>query len=122
MKLYIFGSVASGKTTLAKKLSEQMGLPYYEGDSIAWGFPEEERFKRTPEQQKERIAAIDAAGDWIVEGAGVPHRAICGSWRTVSSFWIRRCCCAKSGSGPVFCGKDAVRRPAAINRRSPCCA
>ena len=68
MKLYIFGSVASGKTTLAKKLSEQMGIPYYEGDSIAWGFPEEERFKRTPEQQKERIAAIDAAGDWIVEG------------------------------------------------------
>ncbi len=68
MKLFIFGSVASGKTTLAKKLSQKLNVPYYEGDCIAWGYPGEQRFKRTPAQQQERIDAIDAAGDWIIEG------------------------------------------------------
>lgn len=33
-KIYILRSVASGKTTLAKKLSKKLGIPYYELDSI----------------------------------------------------------------------------------------
>ena len=32
----IFGIVASGKTTLAKALSCRLGIPWYEGDCIAW--------------------------------------------------------------------------------------
>lgn len=68
MKILIFGSVASGKTTLAKKLSEKMGIPYYEGDCITWGFPNENRYKRTADEQRERTEKIEAGGDWIVEG------------------------------------------------------
>ncbi len=34
MKIRIIGSVGSGKTTLAKKLSEMEGIPYFETDRI----------------------------------------------------------------------------------------
>lgn len=68
MKLFIVGIVASGKTTLARQLSVRTGVPCYEGDQIAWGFPGEARHKRSPAEQEATIRRIDAAGDWIVEG------------------------------------------------------
>lgn len=68
MKILIFGIVASGKTTLAKQLSKQLNIPWYEGDCIAWGFPNEERYKRTNEEQLEIIKEIDKQKEWIVEG------------------------------------------------------
>lgn len=68
MKILIFGIVASGKTTLAKKLSGELRIPYYEGDCIAWGFPGESRYKRSNEEQAEIIRRIDAEKSWIVEG------------------------------------------------------
>lgn len=68
MKIFIFGIVASGKTTLAKRLSLKLKIPYYEGDCITWGFPGEERYKHTEEEQKDIIDNIDSNGDWIIEG------------------------------------------------------
>ena len=68
MKILIFGIVASGKTTLARKLSKELSIPYYEGDCIAWGFPNEKRYKRSNEGQKEIIDKINENGAWIVEG------------------------------------------------------
>ena len=46
MKLDIIGSVASGKTTLARKLSAQYQIPFYEKDNIVW--------ERTPHGDKRR--------------------------------------------------------------------
>lgn len=66
MKIFIFGIVASGKTTLAKRLSLKLKIPYYEGDCITWGFPGEERYKHTEEEQKDMIDNIDSNGDWII--------------------------------------------------------
>ncbi len=68
MKILIFGIVASGKTTLARKLSKELSIPYYEGDCIAWGFPGEKRYKRSNEEQKEVIYKINENNDWIAEG------------------------------------------------------
>lgn len=36
LKIDIIGSVASGKTTLAKRISKKYGIPYYEKDNIVW--------------------------------------------------------------------------------------
>lgn len=36
MKIDIIGSVASGKTTLAGKISQKYNVPYYEKDNIVW--------------------------------------------------------------------------------------
>lgn len=67
-KIYIVGIVASGKTTLAKKLSNKMHIPYYELDCIVYVKTENGRYKRSPEEQVEEIKRIDSLGDWIIEG------------------------------------------------------
>ena len=36
MKIDIIGSFASGKTTLAKEISNTYGVPFYEKDNIVW--------------------------------------------------------------------------------------
>ena len=68
MKILILGIVASGKTTLARKLSQELSIPYFEGDCIAWGFPNEKRYKRSDEEQKSIIEKIDENESWIIEG------------------------------------------------------
>jgi adenylate kinase family enzyme len=68
MKILILGIVASGKTTLAKELSKELNIPHFEGDCIAWGFPNEKRYKRSDEEQKSIIEKIDENESWIIEG------------------------------------------------------
>ncbi|SDW14992.1 hypothetical protein [Paenibacillus sp. CF384] len=68
-KLLIVGIVASGKTTLAKRLSSQLDLPWYELDSIVHHVTADGRHKRTPAEQLEVIMDIDdQEGKWIFEG------------------------------------------------------
>lgn len=67
-KIYIIGIVASGKTTLAKNLSKEFNITYYELDCIVHHKTETKRYKRTPEQQLKVIRDIDSTGDWIIEG------------------------------------------------------
>ncbi|MBP3964063.1 hypothetical protein [Paenibacillus lignilyticus] len=67
-KIFIVGIVASGKTTLAKRLSRTMNLPWYELDSIVHPATPEGRAKRTPAEQLEVIMDIDRDGTWIFEG------------------------------------------------------
>ena len=68
MKLFIIGVVASGKTTLAKKLSGEYHIPWYEGDCIAHKDDETGRYKRTEAEQIAIIQQIDLQDSWIIEG------------------------------------------------------
>ena len=68
MKLYIIGTVGSGKTTLAKELAAKYGVPWYELDLVVYVKTATERYKRTPDEQVAEIERIDNAGDWIMEG------------------------------------------------------
>ncbi|MGI5900173.1 MAG: hypothetical protein ACOX8S_09685 [Christensenellales bacterium] len=67
-KIFITGSVASGKTTLAKELSSRLGAPWFELDSIVHKRVGGERVKQSPEEQMREILAIDTEGKWIFEG------------------------------------------------------
>ncbi len=67
-KIYITGIVASGKTTLARKISKQLNLTFYELDCIVYVKTENGRYKRTPEEQVKEILRINDLGDWIIEG------------------------------------------------------
>ncbi|NGQ96600.1 hypothetical protein G3578_15665 [Brevibacillus sp. SYP-B805] len=67
-KVLITGIVASGKTTLAKRLSETIKIPWYELDSIVHHQTETGRYKRTADEQIEVIMNIDKNGAWIFEG------------------------------------------------------
>lgn len=71
-KVFIIGIVASGKTTLAKRLSETLKIPWYELDSIVHHRTETGRYKRTADEQIEVIKEIDKFGEWIFEGTDRP--------------------------------------------------
>ncbi|MBL4932023.1 hypothetical protein [Clostridium paridis] len=73
-KIYVIGIVASGKTTLSKKLSRELKIPHYEVDCIVWHETDTERYKRTPDKQVELIKDIDKVGEWIIEGT---YRSSC---------------------------------------------
>jgi adenylate kinase family enzyme len=67
-KVLIIGIVASGKTTLAKNLSKEINVPWYELDSIVHHQTAMGRYKRSPDEQVEVIMEIDKKGTWIFEG------------------------------------------------------
>lgn len=67
-KVLITGSVASGKTTLAKRLAETICVPWYELDQIVYHKTETGPYKRSEAEQFEVISDIDRKGAWIFEG------------------------------------------------------
>lgn len=69
LKIDIIGSVASGKTTLARQISQKYGVPYYEKDNIVWERTLDGDKKRTPEERDKEFDKIIKSCDWIVEGS-----------------------------------------------------
>lgn len=67
-KILIIGIVASGKTTLARRLSQTFNVPWYELDSIVHPNTPMGRYKRSAEEQIKVIMEIDKQGTWIFEG------------------------------------------------------
>lgn len=69
MKIDIIGSVASGKTTLAKKISMKYQVPYYEKDNIVWERTSNGDRKRSSEERDKIFQEIIQSNEWIVEGS-----------------------------------------------------
>lgn len=69
MKIDIIGSVASGKTTLAKNISLKYQVPHFEKDNIVWQRTPNGDRKRTPEERNALFRKIIAGDNWIVEGS-----------------------------------------------------
>jgi adenylate kinase family enzyme len=67
-KIFIVGIVASGKTTLAKRLSQEISIPWYELDHIVHHKTAAGGVKRTADELVEVIMNIDNHGEWIFEG------------------------------------------------------
>lgn len=67
-KIYILGSVASGKTTFAKKLSIKTNIKHYELDSIIFDDTKKDNKRRSVEEQEEIIKRINHEDSWIIEG------------------------------------------------------
>ena len=67
-KIHIIGSVGSGKTTLARKLSKTLQIPYYELDNVAWMRKESGDILRTDEAKTEHLQTILQTNSWIIEG------------------------------------------------------
>ncbi|MGE6230893.1 DNA topology modulation protein FlaR [Paenibacillus chitinolyticus] len=68
-RIHIIGSVGSGKTTLARRLSSEMGLPFYELDNVVWKRTPAGDVRRTEEERDVCLAEIVGGDDWITEGA-----------------------------------------------------
>lgn len=66
MKILIIGIVASGKTTLAKRLSKESKIQHYEIDLIVYDIINNK--KRTNQEQQNIIKNIIKNNCWIIEG------------------------------------------------------
>lgn len=75
MKIYIVGSVSSGKSTLAKKMSKLLRIPYQSLDEIVhisdktnpWG-----NRKRPIEERDSLFYSVIQKPSWIIEDTGRP--------------------------------------------------
>ena len=76
MKIFIIGGPGSGKTFLAKKLSEQYGIPCYDLDDLFWD-NNAARYgtKRDPAERDALLNGILENDNWIIEGV---YYAWCG--------------------------------------------
>lgn len=65
-RIHIMGASGSGKTTLAGQLSQALGIPWYELDSVAYegGFAR----KRTYDERLTELHSIIAQPAWVTEG------------------------------------------------------
>lgn len=65
-RILIYGVTGSGKTTLARRLSERTGLPWHSVDDLTW---EPNWIQVADEIQRERISAIVSQDEWILDTA-----------------------------------------------------
>lgn len=73
MKLYIVGSVASGKTSLAKEISRLTGVVYFSLDEVAHKTDKSQsdgNRRRSPEERDRIFTEILARQDYIIEDTG----------------------------------------------------
>lgn len=68
-KIYIIGPVGSGKTTLAKKLSEKYKIKYYQLDKVSWD-DDNGNIKRSKEEVSKIFKDILKNKSWIIEDVG----------------------------------------------------
>lgn len=71
MKILIVGIVASGKTSLARKLSKLLDIKHYEIDSVV--HDDINNVKRSEAEQKKIFKKIDKNSNWIIEGTLRKH-------------------------------------------------
>ena len=69
MKIYIIGTVGSGKTTIAKKLSEKYKIKYYELDKVVWD-DFNCNIKRSDDDINKIFNKIIKQKNWIIEDVG----------------------------------------------------
>ena len=68
MKIRIIGSVGSGKTTLARRLSRQLDIPFYELDNVVRERHHSGDRRRTEEEMVKCLNDILGQNSWIIEG------------------------------------------------------
>lgn len=67
-KIHIIGSIGSGKTTLARKLSEQLYLPHYELDNMVWERKKSGDVKKSARGRDNYLMSTIRKERWIIEG------------------------------------------------------
>ena len=75
MKIHIVGGPGSGKSFLAKKLSQELGIPHYDLDDIQWANESGYGKKRDAGDRDALLDEVLQKDQWITEGV---YYAWCG--------------------------------------------
>lgn len=67
MKIYIIGNAASGKSTLAEKLKEKIGIRVYHLDDLFWKIKYTEQYDIS--EKKNIVKKLTLTDEWIIEGS-----------------------------------------------------
>ena len=87
MRLVVVGCSGSGKTTMARALSEALDLPRIELDALNWGPDWLNRSVDAPEDFLRRIAEAAAGEAWVMDGNYT--RAKAAHWSRATGFvWM----------------------------------
>ena len=70
MKIRIIGGSGSGKSFLAEKLSQKLGIAHYDLDDILWdNAAAQYGTKNAPERRDTLLRGVLEKDEWIIEGA-----------------------------------------------------
>ncbi|XVV11121.1 adenylate kinase [Actinoplanes sp. CA-131856] len=65
-RILVYGVTGAGKSTLAARIGERLGLPYHSIDDLMW----EPGWVEVPDEiQRDRIRAVCAADAWVIDAA-----------------------------------------------------
>ena len=68
-KIYIIGAVGTGKTTMARNLSDKLNIKMYQLDKVVWD-DDNGNLKRTDNEVEKIFSEILAKDSWIIEDVG----------------------------------------------------
>lgn len=117
-RIHIIGSTGSGKTTLAKALSNHFNIPHHELDNVVWKRFDTGDIKRTEHERDDYLSSIITNEKWIIEG--VHHKWVSPSFeradlilfldtnisirrvRIIKRFLMQKCGIEKVNYKPTF--------------------
>ena len=71
MKIYIVGSVGSGKTTLARQLANHYNIPHFETDNFVWTRRPEGDIRNSVEKRDDLLKSAIQLEQWVIEGVHI---------------------------------------------------
>ena len=71
LRIYIIGSVGSGKTTLSRKLAHSLQISHYETDNFVWQRMPLNDIRRTDSERNNHFLQALETQDWIIEGVHI---------------------------------------------------
>ena len=87
MRLVVVGASGSGKTTMAKALSQALGVPHIELDGINWQPGWRDISIQDPDEFFRRVAEAAAGAAWVMDGNYIKARD--AHWSRATGFvWM----------------------------------
>jgi len=71
VKIYIIGSVGSGKTTLARKVSAKLQVPHFETDNFVWTRHLKGDIRNEIEVRDQLLQDAIILDHWVIEGVHI---------------------------------------------------